>query len=415
MSSTENTSRLVQHPLVASIDLCELALAELPPLYPQDTIGYTALSSALDLSEMLLPPSCDHTFSFLLSFAHSDFSLSDLYPSIRRTLAALPPSSKPSSPETYQPIIDNILTSLQKPLSNIFFSQPLLLLLEAQEILPESELALGYALLKTLERVAVANQRNNILLSQMSFVSIIVPRVFGKSSDDATVGVKDIFGGGKQVEHQKGVLFKLVRRVIEAGTTHAEARALFHLAVKEDDVLDDEVLDLVRHGMKSRWPGTINCLGKSWIECRSLGARGFTKDSKGFTSMVGPSLLLFDASFRADSRFSRPPSSRPGSTSRVSTLAPLSPSSTSSTLTAAQSSPSPSSPTDRSLSFPREYPRPSSMGRRSLSTAGSSSQSSGRDPRRVEVMLVSHLCPISPQTRRLKAHAASRRSASSPS
>lgn len=234
---------------------------------------------------MLAPPTCDHTFSFLLSFAHADFSLSDLYPSVRRNLAALPPA-KAATAEIYEPVVDHVLSSLQHPLSTLYFPQPLLLLLEAQEILPESEAALGYAVVRTLERVASANLRNNILLSQMNFVSVIVPRVFGKQSDQATVGVKGIFGSGGQGDQHKAVLLKLVRRVIEAGTTHAEARALFHLALRADGSLDDEVLDLIRHGMKSRWPGMINCWGRSWVECRDLSARGFTKDAKGFTSMV---------------------------------------------------------------------------------------------------------------------------------
>lgn len=126
---------------------------------------------------MLQSPSCDATYSFLLAFATEDFTLSDLFPSIRRALSSLPPA-KANLPETYQPIVDAKMEAIAGPLCNVYLPQPLLLLLEAQELLPKDEAALSYAVLKALERIAHSNQRNNVLLSQMSFVSIITPRVF---------------------------------------------------------------------------------------------------------------------------------------------------------------------------------------------------------------------------------------------
>lgn len=231
---------------------------------------------------MLSPPSCDHTFSFLLSFAFYDFSLSDLFPSIRRSLSTLLPSQL-NNPAFYQPLIDTKINSVQHIFANVYFPKPLLLLLEAQEILPPEEIPLGYAILKTLERTAHShNQRNNILLSQLSFVSILLPRIFN-SPDDLFSFPPDL---------HRPILLKILRRVLEAGVSHAEARALFNLAVVREDHLEKDMLDLIRHGMKSRWPGMINCWGKSWLECRELSDRGFNKDSKGFTYMVRSRLPL---------------------------------------------------------------------------------------------------------------------------
>jgi hypothetical protein len=58
------------------------------------------------------------------------------------------------------------------------------------------------------------------------------------------------------------------------------------LAVKEDDTLDDEVLSLIRHAMKSRWPSMVSGWGRSWLEVDGLGSKGFGRDGKGFTSLT---------------------------------------------------------------------------------------------------------------------------------
>lgn len=222
---------------------------------------------------MLQHPFCDHTFSFLLSFAMQDFSLSDIFPSIRRTLSTSPNAS---SPLVHQPIVDQALDSVSAMLANLHFPQPLLLLLEAQELQPASEVHLSYAILRSLLLVASANQRNNILLSQMAFVSVIVPRVFS------------LHGAMFRLEEDplRPTLLKLLRRTIEAGVKHAEARALFQLAIKDGSSLDDDVLEILRHGMKSRWPGMLNAWGRSWVECRALLEKGFNKNATGITFVV---------------------------------------------------------------------------------------------------------------------------------
>ncbi|CDZ97004.1 Lysosomal trafficking regulator LYST and related BEACH and WD40 repeat proteins [Phaffia rhodozyma] len=257
--------------------LCEAMVdSPLNRIHFEDQIGFAALSSAIELSEMLLPPSCDHTFSFLLSFAFYDFSLSDLFPSIRRSLASLKPAQF-IDPSVYQPIIDVKIQAVQHIFNNLYFPKPLLLLLEAQELLPVGELHLGYAILKSLERIShSAHQRNNLLLSQLSFVSILLPRVFDSPGD--LLGSPD--------DPHRPTLLKLLRRVLETGVSHAESRAIFQLAIGRNGELEEDVLELIRHGMRSRWPGMINHWGRSWLECRGLMDRGFGKDSRGFTFMA---------------------------------------------------------------------------------------------------------------------------------
>lgn len=215
----------------------------------------------------------DHTFSLLLCFSHQDFTLSDVFPGIRRALTSLPGGCKAGlDPEAYEPVVDQHVEALAPRLGNLYFSQPLLLLLEAQELLlPDIEPALAYAIVRVLEAIAQTSQRSNILLSQMAFVSILIPRVFRF---------------GYPADPQRPALLRLLRRVVEAGVKHSEARALFQLAMRDDTKLDDEVLEVIRRGMKSRWPSFISCWGRSWIECRGLTSKGFNKEAKGFAYMV---------------------------------------------------------------------------------------------------------------------------------
>ena len=62
------------------------------------------------------------------------------------------------------------------------------------------------------------------------------------------------------LEKERQVLQKLLRRLLEMGATTTEARGIFQKAVvlkdvdgKSNEVLDGEILDVVRFGMKSRW------------------------------------------------------------------------------------------------------------------------------------------------------------------
>jgi hypothetical protein len=54
-------------------------------------------------------------------------------------------------------------------------------------------------------------------------------------------------------EKERQVLQKLLKRLLEMGATTSEARTIFQKAIKEDEMLDTEVVELIRAGMKSRW------------------------------------------------------------------------------------------------------------------------------------------------------------------
>ncbi|KAJ3506661.1 hypothetical protein NLJ89_g6748 [Agrocybe chaxingu] len=110
-----------------------------------------------------------------------------------------------------------------------------------------------YALYKLLELLYAVNHRNGGVLSSLGLVDGVftrfgeVRRALKDAEDDAV---------REQLEKEKHVLQRLLRRLLEMGASTSEARRIFQAAVEERDGkerLDPEILEVLRFGMKSRW------------------------------------------------------------------------------------------------------------------------------------------------------------------
>ena len=77
---------------------------------------------------------------------------------------------------------------------------------------------------------------------------------------------------------------KLLRRVLDLGANASEVRSIFRAAVNEDDSLNPQVLEILRAGMKARWPDHFSLEKRAAIKFTENNIRGLP--GGGFTLLV---------------------------------------------------------------------------------------------------------------------------------
>ena len=138
---------------------------------------------------------------------------------------------------------------------------------------------LRYALFKLFELLFHVNHRNHAILCSLGLINSAFGRFYQTRMDS---GVLD---------KERHVLQKLLRRLLEMGATTTEARGIFQRAVvlnevdeKSNEVLDGEILEVVRFGMKSRWVEHFSMETPAAIVVRDHKFKGLP--ATGFTFMV---------------------------------------------------------------------------------------------------------------------------------
>ena len=144
-----------------------------------------------------------------------------------------------------------------------------------------------YALLKLFELLFHVNHRNHAILCGLGLIKSVFARFYETRKDAGAL------------EKERHVLQKLLRRLLEMGaTTTTEARGIFQKAVvlkevdgKRDEVLDGEILEVVRFGMKSRWLEHFSMETPAAIVVRDDKFKGLP--GTGFTFMVSRVFFSF--------------------------------------------------------------------------------------------------------------------------
>lgn len=124
-----------------------------------------------------------------------------------------------------------------------------------------------YFIYKLFERLCVKSHRNHAVISSLSLVSPLFdafcpPRVL---NDNGAVGTQT----PAMPKPERQVLLRLLKRLLELGCTSDDARAMFQRtlvpkksleesteSLREDALngLNADVLEVLRAGMKARWP-----------------------------------------------------------------------------------------------------------------------------------------------------------------
>lgn len=150
-----------------------------------------------------------------------------------------------------------------------------------------------YALFKVFELLFHVNHRNHAILCSFGLIKSVFGRFYETRMD---AGV---------LEKERHVLLKLLRRLLEMGATTTEARGIFQKAFvlkevdeKSDEVLDGEILEVVRFGMKSRWVEHFSMETSAAIIVRDDKFKGLP--ATGFTFMVSLSFFSAVSSYQSE-------------------------------------------------------------------------------------------------------------------
>lgn len=138
-------------------------------------------------------------------------------------------------------------------------------------ILPGGDIVLRYAIYKMFEVLLYLNHRNQIVFGSLSLVKPLL-ELFNQYRVDTGM-VKE-----------RHVVQKLLRRTLDVDATTAESRIILQQTIKEEDVLDADILEVVRGGMKARWPEHFSMESPAALKLTEDGIRGMPMT--GFTFMV---------------------------------------------------------------------------------------------------------------------------------
>ncbi|TFK36229.1 hypothetical protein BDQ12DRAFT_737089 [Crucibulum laeve] len=239
-------------------------------------VGYESLALALQ-GLMSNSTTAEETMGFLLSLALHDFSLSGIFTGLIGMQE--------------HDLIDIKVSEFASHLSIIRHSGAMSVLWNFIPQLTDADSCLRYGVFKLFEVLSQLNHRNQAILSSLGLVKSVFSR-FYETRDDVTVSEKERY-----------VLQKLLRRLLDMGATTLESRPIFQKAVKEDESLDPEILDVIRFGMRSRWPEHFSMESSAALTIKDKGFKGLP--ATGFTFMTwlwlselprGGSHALFSAS-----------------------------------------------------------------------------------------------------------------------
>ncbi|OCH84794.1 beach-domain-containing protein [Obba rivulosa] len=224
--------------------------------YFKNSVTYESLEQALQgvLSD---DKAAIPTLELLVSLALHDFSFSGLF--------AIKPGTEFAE-------LNRHLQQFEPRFGSIRHPEALLIVFDVIPRLYPDNAALRYCVYKLLERLASHNHRNQCVLNNLGLVSPLFLWYYDAKSD---AGVP---------KEERQVVQRLLRKLIDVSTTTEEARLMFQRVVRDDDILDADVLEVLRAGMKVRWPEHFSLESPATLRVAQSGVRGLP--ITGFTFMV---------------------------------------------------------------------------------------------------------------------------------
>ena len=141
---------------------------------------------------------------------------------------------------------------------------------------------LRYSVYKFLERLAQHSHRNHAVVASINLVGSLFEAFY--NSERQLTGEDGNDEDTRMPQQERQVIVKLLKRLLELGATTEEARTMFRRAVREDESLDVEVLEVLRAGLKNRWPQHLSLDGPAALTMHENPSKGLPPG--GFTFMV---------------------------------------------------------------------------------------------------------------------------------
>ncbi|KZT02850.1 beach-domain-containing protein [Laetiporus sulphureus 93-53] len=224
--------------------------------YFKRSVGFELLSQAMRglVSE---PTTVKHTLGFLVALALHKFSMSGIFA---------------YEPDADYDQLDHRIRDFESAFGFIYLPQALLVLYNFIPLAYSADAPLRYCILKLLERLSHHNHRNHCVLGSLDLVGPLFRR-YCEWKDDDTV-----------MKRERQVVQKLLRRLVDVGTTTEDARLMFQHVVREDEALDIDILEVLRAGMKVKWPEHFSLEAPATLQVTQYDMKGLP--STGFTFMI---------------------------------------------------------------------------------------------------------------------------------
>ncbi|KIJ62307.1 hypothetical protein HYDPIDRAFT_30564 [Hydnomerulius pinastri MD-312] len=224
----------------------------------EEAVGYTSLS---DASQALLnhPVTSEKALGCLLSLSIHDFTLVDLFVTLQASHHD--PKELDVHFLEFAPALGTICLPHVFKIAWNFMSRAL-----------ATNSSLRPVVYKVLEHLTQSSHRN---LAVLSMIGVLTPMF---SHFISTTGHQQ---NSDSQAAERRLQCKILKRLFEMGASTQDARQLLQCAVKENRTLDQEMIDLIRSSLRSRWPLHISLQGTSALtthlgNLKSLPASGFT-------------------------------------------------------------------------------------------------------------------------------------------
>jgi hypothetical protein len=262
------------------------------PLHIQTRVGYDVLAQAIH--GLLSDVRTQHTtLGLLLALALHDFSLSTLPASI----------FAPASVNTALIQFESQTLLIQhsgavRLLWDVIFSDP-----------AGAGMLDSGPFIELFNILSRASHRNQVVLSSIGLVTPLFHTLHPPSPSPSTDATTSINTTSTSTSPATSPAFassltptspayrssqqKLLKTLLEAGTTTSDARTILRRVISADGGtlgLDAEVLEIVRAGMKARWPLRFSMVHRAALVLSQDGMRGMPVG--GFTYMVSTSPLF---------------------------------------------------------------------------------------------------------------------------
>lgn len=207
----------------------------------------------------------EQTLGFLLSLGLHNFSVSGIF-------------------DTFQsadiPQVEARLADIGPHLNNICQPGAIKGLWDAVKYIPASCSALRYGVFKVFERLLYLNHRNQVIINSLDIVRSVFDLFVSARKDTASN------------EKERHILQRILRRTLDLGANTEFCRLILERTVNDDNRLDADVLEVVRAGMRARWPEHFSMEPSAALIMVQETTRGLP--ATGFTFMVRHiNILLF--------------------------------------------------------------------------------------------------------------------------
>ncbi|KIK98640.1 hypothetical protein PAXRUDRAFT_823685 [Paxillus rubicundulus Ve08.2h10] len=227
----------------------------------QEYVGYTALS---DASRALLkhPITSEMALGCLLSLSFHEFALIDLFVTLQTS-------------HRHNRELDAHFLEFSPSLGTVHLPYVLKIIWDFVAGSPATDSSLRLTLYKILEHLTQSSHRN---LAVLNMLGILTPMFSYYMSGTVTQQ------GSNNSGMERRLQCKILKRLFEMGASTQDVRLLLQCAVREDKTLDLEAIDLIRIGLRSRWPPHLTLQATSAVAL-PLGSWK-TPPTSGFTFML---------------------------------------------------------------------------------------------------------------------------------